>query len=186
MKKKCPKCGGIMVNDCCIKCGYMTSGNKVGSYISDDRFEDLQIYDKHFDEIYHNENTLMTFLLGPLNFSYRSHPIIGGIASVVHIFLFLFVSNLLNPVSKFNYFLYLLFHVLYLLIVRFAYCTFVNTIILKIDSIYINMIKRKTKNNEEYYNLLNSHNDKSISSIILSVLISICIILIILIIYTKL
>lgn len=185
MKKICPKCGGIMLKDCCIKCGYMTNGNVAGKYISKDRFEELKIYDAHFDEIYRNENSLMIFLLGPLNFSYRSLPILGGIASVVHILLFLKVSALLNPVSKIYSFLYLILHIIYLIIIRIIYCIFVNKIILKIDSIRIKMIKNRAKNEEDFYNKLNNHNDKSIGSIILSILISICIFLVLLLIYIK-
>ena len=27
MKEKGPKCGGVMIKECCIKYGYMTNGN---------------------------------------------------------------------------------------------------------------------------------------------------------------
>lgn len=182
MNKKCPKCAGIMVKGCCIKCGYMSNGNVVGTYKLDDKFEELRIYDDHFDEMYRNDNQLITFFLGPLNFSYRNDPIIGGVASALNIYLFFVVSNLLNPVSKINSFLYLLFHVFYIIIVRVAYCTFVNRIILKIDSIKIKIIKNKTKDKDKFYHILNSHNDQSIGAIFLSILISICIFLVFLII----
>jgi len=185
MNKKCPKCSGIMVKDCCIKCGYMSNGNVAGSYIPIDNYKDLKIYDNNFDEMYRNENTIVIFLLGPLNFSYRNHPFIGGILSVVHILLFFKVSEFLNPVSKINYFTYLLFHLFYLLIIRVLYCVFVNRIILKIDMMKIKMIKKISKSKEEYYAKLNNHNDKSIGSVVLSLLISICIFLIILIIYVN-
>lgn len=181
MKKRCPKCGGIIVDGCCVRCGFMKNGNIVGNYTPNDKFKELKIYDKHFDEIYRNENMKLIFLLGPLNFSYRGCPIIGGFASVLDIILFLAVSNFLNSVSKIYSFVYLLLHVLYLLIIRIAYCTFVNRIILKIDSIKIRIIKYKSKNNEDFYDILNKHNDKSIGSIFLSILISICISLMIII-----
>jgi hypothetical protein len=185
MKKKCPKCGGVMVDDCCVRCGYMTNGNVAGSYVANDKFEELRIYDKHFDEMYRNENVLMTFLLGPLNFSYRNQPFLGGTITVAHILLFLEVSALLNPVSRIDYFIYMVLHVLYLLIIRVAYCAFVNRIILGIDKIKINMLKKGAKDQDDFYDSLDKHNDKSIGAVILSVLISICIILLLLIVYVK-
>lgn len=182
MKNICPKCKGIMVKGCCVKCGYMSNGNVVGTYKTDDCYEELRIYDNHFEEIYRNGNQMMTFLLGPLNFSYRGCPIIGGVITALHIYLFFVVSNLLNPVSKINSFIYLLFHLLYTIIVRVAYCTFVNRVILKIDAIKIYIIKNKTKDKDEFYYVLNNHNDQSIGDIFFSILISTCIFLIFLII----
>ena len=67
---KCPKCHSEVLDGCCLKCGYMFNGNTVSLEESQDRNQDIKLFDSDFEKICRNDNYYMPLLLGPFYFSY--------------------------------------------------------------------------------------------------------------------
>ncbi|MCM1370922.1 MAG: hypothetical protein NC181_03420 [Clostridium sp.] len=156
----CPKCNSKIINNCCIKCGYMLNGNYVGKVSKIDKFEDQKLYNNSFDRMQRNKNKFLIFLFGPLYFYYRNHFIFGIIISALDIFISYFICSLTK--QFFTLYLYELGQFLISLMFlfkRFLYTIFSNTICLKLDNIKIKKIKYN-KNN--YKNILINHKDKSL------------------------
>lgn len=73
----CPNCQIKMKNGICIRCGYMNNGNTV-NVKKDITINDLEKYlGNDYQKIYYNENSLVSFFLGPLYFFYLNYPLIA-------------------------------------------------------------------------------------------------------------
>ena len=97
---ECKKCGGKIINNCCIRCGLLTNGNMVkqDEEVTDNHHVQ-RLYNKNFDTMNRNEKTYINFLLGPLYFSYRGHLILGIISVFIDYLLFYFISTFISSAS---------------------------------------------------------------------------------------
>ena len=144
----CSKCGGKIVDGCCIKCGYMVNGNKIKSTSEDKNYE-LKIFNKNFDKICMNKNLLLIALLGPLYFSYMGHFFLGTILVIFDIVYFI-ASNMFTSILNMVFFNMLSVTLLKIFIVvfnRLLYIIFANKICLLLDKLKIKKIKKKYKEN---------------------------------------
>lgn len=151
---KCVKCGGKIINNCCIRCGLLTNGNIVKQDEEViDKYHVQRLYNKNFDIMNRNEKTYINFLLGPLYFSYRGHLILGIISVFIDYLLFYFISTFISSASYISLLTNLML-CFYLILNRLIYVGFSNSICLLLDNIKINKIRRKYKDN--YLDKLNN------------------------------
>ena len=62
---KCPDCKIELINDCCLRCGYMENGNKIKKEDSIlEKFKEQKLYNKNFDSMYRNEKLYINFCWG--------------------------------------------------------------------------------------------------------------------------
>ena len=141
---KCDKCGGQIIDGCCIKCGYLENGNKIEIKESC-KNEDLKLFNKDFSIISENKNLLLVFILGPLYFSYRGYFFIATILGILDYLLFYYSMNSIPYIILLisNSFI----GVLYFFINRLIYIIFSNYICILIDKLKIKRIKKKYKEN---------------------------------------
>lgn len=157
---KCPNCNVDLIDNCCLRCGYLSNGNYIKkNNIEKDKFEDQRLYNKDFDNMYRNNKYHINFLLGPLCFSYRGHFILGILFVYLDYLLFMFLGPIFSKIGKISIFIYFLAF-LYLFINRTIYAGFSNSLCLFIDNIRIKEIKRKYK--ENYKIKLEKHKHKKI------------------------
>ncbi len=84
---KCPKCMSKMIDGVCIKCGYMENGSKVRVNY-DEKKTDLEIYEKDYDDMIHNEKIWKPYLLGTFYIGYKGHVITGVLLSFIEVICF--------------------------------------------------------------------------------------------------
>lgn len=138
----CPKCNSKIVNGCCIRCGYIDSGNKIQNGDMDiDKYSDMKMFNKDFDKLNRNKNSFVIFLLGPLYFSYMGYFFIGTVLGLIDYLLFYILMN--------NTFIFSFVFITYLYIFlnRIIYVVFSNYICILIDKYKIKRIKKKYKDN---------------------------------------
>lgn len=164
---KCVKCGGIIKNDCCINCGYMTNGNYINKNKETDKFKDIRIYNDSFDVMYRNEKSYIVFLLGPLYISYRNHLFFGCLISLIDLLITNFMLTKFSDICSFMNLASFLLSFTFIFIMRVLYVVFSNTICLKLDSIKIKRIKKKNKYYEE---ILKKHENISVFKLILNIM----------------
>lgn len=138
----CPKCNGKIIDGCCIKCGYLSNGNKIKN-VEIDKNEDIKLFNKDFEVISQNKNLLLIFILGPLYFSYRGYFFIGIILGIVDCLLFYYLMN----ISEILVFIFGSFQIfmIYFSINRLIYIIFSNYVCILIDKFKIKSIKKKYK-----------------------------------------
>ena len=140
----CIKCNGKIVDGCCIKCGYLDSGNQIEN-IQIDKNEDLKLFNKDFDIIIQNKNLLLVFILGPLYFSYRGYFFLGTILGIIDYLIFYYSMNLFNIlVIIFGGFQ---ISMICFFINRLIYIIFSNYLCVLIDKFKIKKLKKKYKEN---------------------------------------
>lgn len=141
---ECPKCGGIIIDNCCIKCGQLINGNKIKIEENmNDKFYLQRKFNKYFETMYRNEKTYINFFLGPLYFSYRGHFFTGTILVFVDFVMYCFIASIIfiNPMVSG------LIRLIYLFLNRLVYATIANSICVFIDNIKIQRIRKKYKEN---------------------------------------
>lgn len=69
---KCKKCGGKIVDGCCISCGYMINGSAIRNI--QEKPEEL---DSEIEKMITNENKILIFLLGSSYISLKGYVFIG-------------------------------------------------------------------------------------------------------------
>ena len=84
----------------------------------------------------------MSFILGPLYFSYRGHFVIGTCLVFLDYLFFLIIGNTLGNFPLFSIIMFI-----YIILNRTMYASFSNTICLFIDNIRIKIIKKRNKEN---------------------------------------
>ena len=143
----CSKCGGKIIDGCCISCGQLLNGNVVDSKKNtEDKFYLEKLFNDDFDDIYRNVKLLLIFILGPLYFSYRGYLVIGILVTFFNIIISLFNIYIISIFIK-NPMLLIILVIFYLMVNRLIYCTFDNSIYILIDKNKIKRIKRKYKEN---------------------------------------
>lgn len=175
----CPNCDIEMNKGICLKCGYMENGNYIEQYKKEDRNTDIRIYNEDFDEMNTNQKKYLNFLLGPFYFSYRNHTITGFIIGIIAFIILYFEITLTNALtgigSIFN--LIAFFNItFYIIINRVLYMGFSNVICLTVDKYKIKKIKRKNNN---YIDKLVKHKSRSLTQVIIHILLYIILISII-------
>lgn len=172
-KKKCPKCNSNMIDDCCVKCGYMTNGNISGTY-KPDKNEDLKLYNKYFEEMNINKYKFLIFILESSYIAYKKHylsaTLIGFIDSIITALMWIITSIFVDGYSRLNIwisFLFLFMFIVYLIIKKIIYVMFANTICLKLDQIKINKIK---ESNDNYKIIFKNNKSNSIAFLILHII----------------
>lgn len=151
----CSKCNGKIVDGCCVKCGYLKSGNKIQN-IEVDKNEDLKLFNKDFDTIVQNKNLLLIFILGPLYFSYRGYFFTGTLLGIIDYLMLYYSMNSLDIlIIIFGSFPTLM---LYFSINRLIYIIFANYMCILIDKIKIKIIKKKYKENYKEKLKMHKHN----------------------------
>lgn len=151
---KCPKCQSEVLDDCCIKCGYMINGNMVKLEEAPDKNLDLKLFDKDFDKICRNENYYIPLIMGPLYFLYRSNFWLGFLFVIADFFLLIFVFYIISYLKMLAHFLLML----YIVINRIMYAAFANELCIFIDKIKIKKIKKKY--GQKYREKLLSHHNR--------------------------
>ncbi len=171
---RCPKCNIKMLNNCCVRCGYMINGNYSNQKL-ESKYEELKLYNKSFEKMNYNKNKTQIFILESSYFSYRDHLLFGillGIVdSIVSIFL---ISLMINYIKDDFIIIYVELIIVYIFIKKIIYVIFANTVCLKLDYKKIEKIK---KNNINYKDILIEHKDKSKIKLIISLLIYIVVVI---------
>lgn len=153
-KKKCPKCHSNMINDCCVKCGYMSNGNVSGSFTLPDKHEDLKLYNKNFEKMNMNQNKFFVFLLESSYIAFNKHFIAATIIGIVDSILtggvillldFIFIE-ILAKINNWMVFVFIFMVIMHFFIKRIIYSMFTNTLCLKLDQRKINKIKKSNDN----------------------------------------
>lgn len=176
-KVKCPKCNSNMINNCCVKCGYMSNGSVSGAFTLPDKNEDLKLYNKDFDKLNMNENKFFLFLFQSSYIAYQDHflfsILISLIYSIIDIVIVLFYYFIfVIALGRINAALALLFPVMVLVhffIKRVIYVMFANMICLKLDKLKIKKLKEK---NDNYKVILKNNKNTNIISLCASMLIN--------------
>lgn len=176
----CPNCKSEMKEDFCIKCGYMNNGNFINQHESQDKYQDIKIYNKQFETMNRNQKKWLNLILGPFYFSYRSHILVGTIIGIIDFLIFILTASIISALISIGN-IYCLFAyfiiVFYVLTNRIMYMTFSNYLCIKIDDIKIKKIK---KHHQNYTKKLQKHKSSSIIYILINILIYIIPIVIIL------
>lgn len=175
---KCTNCGQEMHGrDFCIFCGYMKNGNFI-SKKRKETLEDLERYlDKDYQKVLRNETYVATFLLGPLYLCYKKCFVTGFLLEVLNAICFLLVLDLTSRLGPFSF----LCFTAYLCFNKFLWMTIDNMIYLKLVERKINKIKEIYK--ENYKEVLEKKEKKSVLSLVIAILLYILICFFILIIY---
>lgn len=156
VRNRCPKCGAVMMNDCCVGCGFMSNGNYTGK-ITIDKFSDLKLYDDHFDDLTMNRKLFLVFLLESLYFCYRGHLLFGCFVGFVDMFIsYGFISVVSNIFGNFFPLLVNFSLIAYFIVKKILYVMFANTICLSLDKLRVDRIKKRFNN---YQAILCKHND---------------------------
>lgn len=176
-KVKCPKCNSNMINNCCVKCGYMTNGNISGTILPDKK-EDLKLYNKDFEKMNMNENKFSVFLFKSSYIAHQDHLLFSVLISVIwsiidvlitKFYYFLFVEVLIYINGAFAI-LFPVMSLIHFFIERIIYVMFANTICLKLDELKIKKIK---ENNDNYKIVLKNNKNTSVISFFISLIINI-------------
>ena len=122
-----------------------------------------------------NENKILTMLMGPIYISYKGYLVLGVILSILDIF-FMYLTTYIFSLIPCTISLAFLGFILYLLISRIIFMSFLNSLCLYIDNLKIKRIVKKYKN--DYKNKLYKHNNKIIF-MILNILIYIIVIILV-------
>lgn len=142
---ECKKCGGKIVNNVCIKCGYFINGEQIEEK-NIDKFKELKLFNEDFYIINNNKKQYIPFLIGPIYISYRGHILTGTILGILDCLLFyLIVINNVFMLFSNTILIYIA-----ILINRIFWASFSNSICLILDKIKIKQIKSKYKDNYIY------------------------------------
>lgn len=175
---KCIKCGGIMLNDCCVNCGYMKNGNYTNKKDTFDKFEDIKNYNSSFDSMHRNKKKYLVFILGPLYLSYRNHLLSGCLMSLIDFSISCLIMAKLTQINEYSNFLFLLLLFTYIFIKRIIYVSFLNPICLRLDFYKIKILKKTKKN---YIKIIKNHKSRSIFTLLLNIILYILLFLVIII-----
>lgn len=139
----CPKCNSKMIDNCCIKCGYMSNGNTV-TMKSIDKNNDLKIYNENYDVMLHNSNSLIVFMFGMSYLAYGGYVFYAIVGGILEFFLFFAYTYLISyiPLGNFFHFLSML---MYIIITRYLCASFLNSLCLYLDKRNIDKLKEKYK-----------------------------------------
>lgn len=174
--KKCIKCGSNMLDNCCVRCGYMTNGNYISNKEPIDKNKDIKMYNDTYDKMYRNEKKIIPFFIGPLYFSYKNHLILGFIFTLLDILLYKELLKLCEPVGYFTLFFYMI--VLFILLIKsLFYAILANSICIKADIYKIS----KLKDNKDY--IIANHKSSSVFKLILNIIFYITVIITLFILY---
>lgn len=169
VRNRCPKCGSIMMNNCCVGCGFMSNGNYTGKAVNDDKFADLKLYDDSFDDLTMNRKLLLIFLMEYFYFCYRGHLLFGCLVGLVDILIsFCFVTSFGDLLGSYFPLIFNFCLFVYFIIKKILYVMFANTICLKLDMLSINRIKKKYSN---YQLILCKHKDRNWFKVIICLII---------------
>lgn len=141
---KCPKCNGNIVDGCCIKCGYLSSGNMIHDK-EIEKYEDEKLFNKDFYKLYNNKRLFLIFILGSLYFSYRGFLFTSIIVGLSNCFLYLCYYNIID--NSILTYAQLQMGIVYFVITRLLYVIFSNSACIMIDQIKISIYKKIYKNN---------------------------------------
>lgn len=170
----CPKCNMKMEKGICIRCGYMSNGNTV-NIKKDIIISDLEKYlGNDYQKIYYNENSLLSFFLGPLYFFYLKYPLVAVILMLLDIISIFTVGYIVAFIPILGAFSMLSMFITFI-INRLIFSAINNMLYLFLISHKIRRIKKH--NNLETYII--NHNIKAGSIIWFSFYISIIILLLI-------
>lgn len=144
----CPKCNGKIIDNCCVKCGYLTNGNKIENREIDKNYE-LKLFNKDFDIINRNKNLFLVFILGPLYFSYRGYFFLGTVLTLIDFLYFFYSSSFISILLSLKGIWYsnVIAIIITIIFSRLFYIIFSNAICLLIDKYKIKKIKNKYKCN---------------------------------------
>ena len=163
---KCEKCGGKIVNGCCINCGYMINGNY--SKMEDtDNFIDIKNYNSSFDEMYRNEKIYLPIILGPLYFSYRNHVLLGILFSTIDLIVSMFVISTLSGVFSFNILGFYMSAIIYIVVRGLFYAVIANPICIRLELFEVKWLKLRNK----FEKVIIKRKSKSIMKIIINLLV---------------
>lgn len=166
---KCPKCKGKMIDDVCIKCGYMKNGKMV-QINYDSTKSDLELYERDYDSMIHNKGLLKQFLLGCLYITYKGYFLIGFILTSLEWLISLFVFSFFYSLAyQYQGVFAFVFWFLYFLISRLVISGLLNTLILYLDKKEIERIKKKCP--KEYKIILANHDEHGLFLVLMNILI---------------
>lgn len=161
----CPKCNVKMVKGCCLKCGYMENGNVIREHEPIDNHVNEHLFNKDFDKMYRNENSLLPLFLGGLYVSYRGYLIIGIIINVLELVCFNILIRTLNGIYILMAFTPIIF-LLTFIFERLILGAIENSLCLYLDNLKIKYIIKRKKDNYKKYLL--RHKNRHILYIIIN------------------
>ena len=157
---ECEKCGGKIIDNCCISCGMLLNGNIVDvNRKSVDKYYLQKLFNDDFDSIYRNEKLFWVFILGPLYFSYRGYFIVGTALTFIDFLVYCFNGMIISVFIN-NPILASILRTFCIIFNRLIYCIFANSICCYIDKLKIRRIKKKYK--EKYIEKLTNYKHKKI------------------------
>lgn len=136
----CPKCNSKMIDNCCIKCGYMMNGNNV-TMKSIDKNNGLKIYNDNYDIMLHNSNSLMVFIFGLPYLAYDGYIFYGLLGGILEFSLFMMYSYLISYIPLGNFFQFSSM-LMYIIITRYLCSSFLNSLCLYLDKRNIEKLKK--------------------------------------------
>lgn len=136
---KCPKCHSEVLDECCLKCGYMANGNNVSLEEAPDQNRDIKLFNADFEKMCRNDNYYIPMLIGPFYFSYRNIFWLGFIFGIID---FVFLLLAMQVASYFSY-ISIIIIIIYIVFNRLMYASFANELCLLIDKVKIKRIKNK-------------------------------------------
>ena len=141
MKKEiCPRCGSMIKNNYCVKCG-PANNFYVEKLTKNDKKTDLELFMKDsYKKAKYNNNLFLIFIMGPLYYSYYKLYFLGFILFAIEFFLCFYVHNLLFYLG-FGMFSIILFYICS----RTLYLLFTNILLLKLMKLKLNIIRHFNK-----------------------------------------
>lgn len=159
--KKCPKCGFLMRDKYCLKCGYIDE--RFVDEITKDTSSDMELLLKDdYQKIIHYNNSILIFIMGPLYLVYRGFILLGTIMFILDIFIRYYISTVLSycldtfmlgiqgEISPVIYFWFL---------IRLIYVLFLDVIVVKLSKEKIKIYKNSFPNKyKTFLELINVNN----------------------------
>ncbi len=165
---KCPKCNTKIFDKCCPRCGYLINGININLKETPEKFVDEKNFNKDFDKLYRNENSIYPMLFTGYYLAYHKYMLTGLLVIILKwacvIGLELYLSNI-PIIGAYTEIIVLFFLIIY----HFFIGATSNTIILFYDRYKIKSIKKRHPQDYEKY--LYKNTSTSIVPLLLIVLI---------------